>query len=88
MAELHQFVQEKGVSAIVGTPYFEEGKLYNSIVVLLTDGRKLLYHKQNLVDYEEVYFEPGRKQLVFEYKGLPSVPLSVATRTSPFWLGD
>ncbi|MGB4481849.1 MAG: carbon-nitrogen hydrolase family protein [bacterium] len=69
VAELHQFVQEKGVSAIVGTPYFEEGKLYNSIVVLLTDGRKLLYHKQNLVDYEEVYFEPGRKQLVFEYKG-------------------
>ncbi|MGB4313560.1 MAG: nitrilase-related carbon-nitrogen hydrolase, partial [bacterium] len=25
VAELHQFVQEKGVSAIVGTPYFEEG---------------------------------------------------------------
>ena len=70
VAELHQFVQEQGVSAIIGTPYFENGRLFNSVVVLLADGRRYLYHKQNLVAYEEAYFEPGRKKLVFEYKGL------------------
>jgi predicted amidohydrolase len=69
VAELHQFVQDRGVSAIIGTPYFEEGRLYNSVVVLLDDGRRFLYHKQNLVDYEQAYFESGRKQLVFEHKG-------------------
>jgi predicted amidohydrolase len=69
VSDLHQLVCDRGVSVIIGTPYWEEGKLYNSAVILLSDGRKFVYHKQNLVDSEQQYFESGKQQLVFEHKG-------------------
>jgi len=53
------------VSAVVGSPVWEEDRLFNSVVILLADGRRLLYHKNHLVDYEEEYFTPGKARLTF-----------------------
>ena len=55
-----------GISAVVGTPYRMGERLFNSVVVLLADGRKLLYHKNRLVSYEEAYFVPGKEILTFD----------------------
>jgi predicted amidohydrolase len=62
-------VRGTGLHAVVGTPFEEHGTRYNSAAVLFPDGRRLLYHKNLLVSYEERYFEPGVQKLVFEAAG-------------------
>jgi predicted amidohydrolase len=57
--------QEKGVSIIVGTPYWENKQWFNSVAVLLADGRRYIYHKINLVSYEQDYFVPGSETVTF-----------------------
>ncbi|MBL7213726.1 MAG: carbon-nitrogen hydrolase family protein [Desulfobacteraceae bacterium] len=58
--------RQLGINMVVGTPYRMDDQLYNSVVVLLTDGRRLLYHKTHLVSYEQKYFAPGSEPLTFE----------------------
>jgi predicted amidohydrolase len=43
-----------------------DDRLFNSVVVLVADGRRFLYHKHNLVSYEEDYFVPGNDLLTFD----------------------
>ena len=68
--QLKEIVQKSGVSIIVGTPLWQNDKLFNSVVVLLYDGRQFLYHKINLVSYENDYFAAGHETLTFVLKGL------------------
>lgn len=63
---LSALVQTLGISMVVGTPYWVDDQLFNSVAVLLSDGRQFLYHKNNLVSYEKEYFSPGSKSLTFE----------------------
>ena len=62
--------RQSGVSAVVGTPYWIDDRLYNSVNVLLSDGRSLLYHKRRLVSYEERIFASGNELLTFDLNGL------------------
>ena len=68
--QLHMHIRESGVSAVVGTPYWMGDRLFNSVVVLLADGNRLLYHKNHLVSYEEAYFVPGAEFLTFDIEPL------------------
>jgi predicted amidohydrolase len=65
IGHLAALAQEKGVGVIVGTPYWENKKWFNSIAVLLADGRRYIYHKINLVSYEQDYFVPGSEIVTF-----------------------
>jgi predicted amidohydrolase len=58
-------VTHSGVNVIVGAPYFERKKRFNSAVVLLTNGRKYMYHKINLTSFDEAYFKKGKEPLIF-----------------------
>ncbi|MCK4732942.1 MAG: carbon-nitrogen hydrolase family protein [Methanophagales archaeon] len=54
------------VNVIVGAPYLERKKRFNSAVVLLTNGRRHIYHKINLTSSDEAYFEKGKEPLIFQ----------------------
>mgnify|MGYP005619398243 CR=1 FL=1 len=58
------------VNIIVGVPYVERGKRFNSAIVLLTDGKRYIYHKINLTSSERVYFDSGTRPLTFPVKGV------------------
>ncbi len=68
--ELHSAASKLSLGIIVGTPFRYRNALYNSLAVLLPDGRRFLYHKRNLVSYEKAYFASGNQPLVLEYAGL------------------
>jgi predicted amidohydrolase len=55
-----------GMTLLVGTPWWVGDQFYNSLVALLPDGRRLLYHKTHLVSYEEKYFAAGSDLLTFD----------------------
>jgi NAD+ synthase (glutamine-hydrolysing) len=62
----------KSIYCILGTPRFQDGKIYNSAVVL-HDGKQLAhYDKQDLPNYavfdEPRYFTPGTQPLVITIK--------------------
>ncbi len=63
---LSRLTRELRIGAVVGTPYRTADGLFNSVIVLLADGRRFLYHKNNLVPYEEEYFRSGNDFLTFE----------------------
>jgi predicted amidohydrolase len=70
VGEIREISGKLGISVIVGTPYWQDGRRYNSVAVFLADGRQYFYHKNNLVSYESKYFSAGREHLMFELKGL------------------
>jgi len=59
-------VTKAGVNVIVGAPYLERKKRFNSAIVLLTNGWRHIYHKINLTSYEEAYFKKGKEPLIFQ----------------------
>lgn len=67
--ELQEIASKLSLGVIMGTPFRDGSILFNSVAVLLPDGRRYLYHKRNLVSYEKQYFSPGNQPLAFEYKG-------------------
>ena len=71
LGRLHQAAQDLGISLIVGAPQRPEGqeRLHNSALVLLSDGRRLAYHKMNLVGQEQAWFAPGKERVCFELDG-------------------
>ena len=62
---LSKLSREIGIGIIVGTPIWENNQFYNSVAVLLADGRRYVYHKINLVSYERDYFVPGTETVTF-----------------------
>lgn len=68
--QLKKITQEMGVSIILGTPFWENSQMYNSVAVLLKDGRQYVYHKNHLVSYESDYFSAGHEILTFELEEL------------------
>jgi predicted amidohydrolase len=69
LEEIGERVRGTGLYAVVGTPFEEKGFRYNSAAVLCPDGRRLVYHKNLLVSYENKYFRQGSEKLVFEAAG-------------------
>ena len=66
---LQEVAKESRIAIIVGTPYFESGKLYNAALVISTNDR-FKYFKNKLTDFDEQYFAKGKGRLVFEIKGV------------------
>lgn len=64
--QLAALARELGINLLVGTPYWVGDYFYNSVVALLADGRKFLYHKTHLVSYEKEYFAAGSETLTFD----------------------
>ncbi len=62
---LGDLAQKLNINLVVGTPYPVEDRLYNSVAVLLADGKRLLYHKIHLVSFEEEYFTGGSDPVTF-----------------------
>ncbi len=52
---------------IVGTPMKIDSHVFNSAVVLFPNGKRKIYHKMFLTDYEQEYFERGEKELTFDH---------------------
>ncbi|MCK4823037.1 carbon-nitrogen hydrolase family protein [bacterium] len=67
--EISESIVQSKLHVILGTPYKDEKRIYNSAVILFPDGKRLIYHKNNLVDYEEKYFKKGDKKFVFTVNG-------------------
>jgi len=65
LGRIQNVLKGTGLHLIVGTPTSNGGSVYNSAVVLFPDGKRLVYHKQYLVDYETKYFIPGTDTLIF-----------------------
>ncbi|MEA1957491.1 MAG: carbon-nitrogen hydrolase family protein [Euryarchaeota archaeon] len=63
---IQEQVTKAGVNVIVGAPYFEREKCFNSAIVLLTNGERYIYHKINLTSSEEAYFKKGKEPLIFQ----------------------
>jgi predicted amidohydrolase len=62
---IQEHVTKNCVSVIVGAPYLERKKRFNSAIVLLTNGKRDIYHKINLTSYDEAYFKKGKELLIF-----------------------
>ena len=58
-------VTHSGVNVTVGAPYFERKKRFNSAIVLLTSGKRHIYHKINLTSSDEAFFKKGKEPLIF-----------------------
>ena len=66
---LRDIAVENQLTTIIGTPYFESGKLYNAAFVISSDSQ-LKYFKNNLTEFDKQYFIRGRQTLTFEVKGV------------------
>lgn len=81
--ELEGLARELGINLVVGTPYRVEDRLYNSVAVLLADGRRLFYHKTHLVSFEKGYFAAGSQMLTFELGSLTLGTIICRDQNSP-----
>lgn len=68
LESVHSLVLNNKLNVIVGTPYFEAGKIFNSAMVLLVDNTKLIYNKNFLTSFDKEYFSCGNEGLVFEVR--------------------
>ncbi|HHY43109.1 MAG: carbon-nitrogen hydrolase family protein [Firmicutes bacterium] len=69
LSEIKKACTYYGTAAIVGHPYKNGDKLYNSASVFLPDGSTFTYDKKYPTELELKYFEAGKKEpLVFTYR--------------------
>jgi len=81
---LQKKVEETGVAAVVGTPFWEGRSLFNSVVVLFPDQPRSVYHKHHLVSFEESVFTSGTHPLVFKREGAVFGTLICRDQNFPF----
>ena len=66
--------EARGISVVIGTPWTEEGRLYNAALVLQDQLIVAKYYKQTLPNYnvfdEKRYFTAGHNASVFELCGV------------------
>ena len=63
---IQEQVTKNCVNVILGAPYFERNKRFNSAIVLLTSGKRDIYHKINLTSSDEAHFKKGKGPLIFQ----------------------
>lgn len=67
-------LQVQDIVMIVGYPHIDHNGTFNSVAILHNGQRKGFYHKQHLSNYggfdEPRYFNKGRNQVLFDYKGV------------------
>ncbi|MEA2074352.1 MAG: carbon-nitrogen hydrolase family protein [Euryarchaeota archaeon] len=62
---IQEQVIKDSVNVIVGVPYFERKKRFNSAIVLLTNEEQYIYHKIHLTSSDEAFFKKGKEPLLF-----------------------
>ncbi len=62
-------VASEEIMVAVGTPFTQDGKVYNAAVVVSAKDR-LKYFKKHLTDFDKLYFSRGRGTLSFQVKGV------------------
>lgn len=64
----------EGIIVILGYPHIDHHGTFNSAAILQDGSQKGFYHKQCLPNYgifdEQRYFQKGRNQVLFDYKGV------------------
>lgn len=64
----------EGIVVILGYPHIDHHGTFNSAAILQDGSQKGFYHKQCLPNYgifdEQRYFQKGRNQVLFDYKGV------------------
>jgi predicted amidohydrolase len=70
LQSVHGLALRNKLNVIVGAPRFEEGKIFNSAILLSADGAKLVYDKNFLTSFDKKYFSPGNEGLAFEVGGV------------------
>ena len=70
--KLAKIAEQYQIAIVVGLPWYESKKLYNSAVVIKPNSEIILYHKQYLYgDYEKRLFVKGESPPpLIEYDGL------------------
>ncbi len=66
---LQDFAEKEKMNLIIGTHLKKGSKLFNCGVVLLKDGKKFIYRKQNLTEFDKKFFSPGKENLIFRING-------------------
>lgn len=62
--------KENKIYAVVGTPYFEDGQLYNMALVIDDEGKTIFHQpKINLVGGDRPWAQPGNRLGVFQIDG-------------------
>lgn len=73
-AALNDLSDVKDIVMIVGYPHIDHHGTFNSAAILHNGQQKGFYHKQYLPNYgvfdERRYFDKGRNQVLFDYKGI------------------
>lgn len=73
-AGLSKLADIEGIVMIVGYPHVDHYGTFNSAAILHNGQQKGFYHKQILPNYgvfdERRYFDKGRNQVLFDYKGV------------------
>ncbi|USZ14278.1 NAD+ synthase [Moraxella sp. FZFQ2102] len=68
-----QLAEIEGIVIILGYPHIDQHGTFNSAAILQGGSQKGFYHKQCLPNYgifdERRYFQKGRNQVLFDYKG-------------------
>jgi predicted amidohydrolase len=67
--KLQEAVTTEGITIAVGTPYAEAGKVYNAAIAI-SEKQRLKYFKNNLTEFDKLYFAEGKGTLSFQVKGV------------------
>ena len=79
-----QAARTAGCHVLVGTPTFDRGKRFNSLVVLDRRGRKLFcYSKIHLTARDARFFTPGNRLALFHLDGIPCTAIICHERRYP-----
>ncbi len=69
-----KLAEVEGIVIILGYPHIDHHGTFNSAAILQGGTQKGFYHKQVLANYgifdEKRYFQKGRNQVLFDYKGI------------------
>ncbi|PIU55511.1 MAG: carbon-nitrogen hydrolase family protein [Chloroflexi bacterium CG07_land_8_20_14_0_80_51_10] len=84
---IHQRVTENELNVILGTPYFENNRLFNAALLLRSDKSRASYFKNILTEFDEGYFAKGEGSLSFEIGGVRCGILICRDQNSP-WLAQ
>ena len=83
LSSIHERAMKNKLNLIVGTPYFENDRLFNAAVLLRNDKNRTAYNKNVLTEFDKKHFAKGEGTLSFEVKGTKCGVLICRDQNSP-----
>jgi omega-amidase len=81
--KLQQASNAYDISLVVGTSWYYDNKIYNSAVIIRPNFPSMIYHKNNLTDYDKKYFTRGKSILDFDVNGIKCGVLICRDQNNP-----